>query len=91
MPGSNNSLVFAKSGGAAVYQQHCAECHGADGKANTAKGKRKGATDLTKSAISTIRGIKVISNGRELMPGFKDTLPEAEISAVMDYIRGFRK
>ncbi len=91
MESSKTNLVRAKSGGAAVYQQHCAECHGADGKANTAKGKRKGATDLTKSAISTARGIKLIANGREKMPGFKDALSEAEISEVMDYIRGFRK
>ena len=88
---ANNRRVGAKSGGAETYQQHCATCHGGDGKANTARGKRKGATDLTKSAISTAQGIRVITNGRELMPGFKDTLSEAEIKDVMAFIRGFRR
>ena len=87
---SQSNLVSAKISGAALYQQNCASCHGADGKAKTPKGIRKGATDLTKSTIITSRGIKVITNGRENMPGFKANLTEAEISEVMEYIRGFR-
>jgi len=91
LQGSNSFLVGAKGSGADIYQQNCITCHGGDGKANTPKGKRKGATDLTKSTISTAQGIKVITNGRENMPSFKDTLSPAEISEVMAYIRGFRK
>jgi mono/diheme cytochrome c family protein len=83
--------VSAKSGGADIYRQNCMTCHGADGKANTPKGKRKGATDLTKSTISTAQGVKVIANGRENMPSFKDTLSDDEIREVMAYIRAFRK
>ncbi len=83
-------MISAKSSGADIYQQHCATCHGADGKANTARGKRKGATDLTKSNISTAQGIRIITNGRELMPGFKDTLSDTGIKDVMNFIRGFR-
>ncbi|HVE60020.1 MAG TPA: cytochrome c [Pyrinomonadaceae bacterium] len=83
--------MSAKAGGADTYREHCATCHGSDGKANTARGKRKGATDLTKSTISNAAGIRVISNGRELMPDFKDILSQTEISDVMAYIRGFRK
>jgi len=89
--GSNSRPVAAKMGGAEVYQAQCASCHGGDGKANTVKGKRKRATDLTKSKISTAQGIKVITNGRELMPAFGNTLSESEISEVMSYIRGFRQ
>jgi mono/diheme cytochrome c family protein len=88
---SNHHAVSAKSGGADIYRQNCITCHGADGKANTPKGKRKGATDLTKSTIGTAQGIKVITNGRELMPSFSDTLSDAEIREVMAFIRGFRK
>jgi cytochrome c6 len=91
MQSSGQNRVSAKSSGADVYRQHCASCHGGDGKAATAKGKRKGATDLTKSAISDARGIKLITNGRDQMPGFKSSLTETEISDVMAYIRGFRK
>ena len=84
-------LVSAKSGGADIYQQNCASCHGADGRAKTPKGIRKGATDLTKSTISIRNGIRVITNGREQMPDFKDNLSAAEINEVMNYISGFRK
>jgi cytochrome c6 len=91
MQSSPGNAVSAKSDGSAIYQQHCASCHGGDGKANTAKGKRKGATDLTKSAISTVRGIKVIANGREQMPAFKGSLTDDEISNVMEFVRGFRR
>ena len=87
---SKSHLVSAKGGGADIYQQHCATCHGADGKATTAKGKRKGATDLTKSTISNTAGIKIITSGRDSMPGFSDTLSATEIKEVMTYIRGFR-
>jgi|SRR5215203_2821915 len=83
--------VSAKSSGADIYGQHCATCHGNDGKADTVRGKRKGATDLTKSTIGTAQGIRVITNGRELMPSFKDDLSDAEIREVMNFIRGFRK
>ena len=89
--GSGSREVVAKGGGSDIYSQHCNDCHGADGRANTPKGKRKGATDLTKSKITTAQGIKVITNGRELMPSFKDTLSDAEIREVFAYIRGFRK
>ena len=88
---SASRLVSAKSGGAELYQQRCITCHGADGKAKTPKGIRKGATDLTKSSISSANAIKVITNGREQMPEFKGVLTAAEITEVAAYIRGFRK
>jgi cytochrome c6 len=93
---SNRSLAssasdsLATTDGAAIYQQSCSRCHGADGKAQTPKGKQTRATDLTKSTISDAKGIKVISNGKELMPGFKGTLSADDMQNVMNYIRGFR-
>ncbi len=88
---SSKSHSVSASGGAETYRQHCATCHGGDGKANTARGKRKGATDLTRSTISTAQGIKIITNGRDSMPSFGDTLSAAQIKEVMAFIRGFRK
>lgn len=76
--------------GATIYAQKCAVCHGDDGKANTPRGKRKGATDLTKSKIGTAAGIAVITRGRDLMPAYGDELSETEIALVMAYVRGFR-
>lgn len=77
--------------GAAVYGQHCVSCHGADGRSKTARGKRKGAPDLTKSRISFAKGVRIITNGRDRMPAFKDELSETEIQRVNTYVRGLRK
>jgi len=54
-----------------LYLQNCARCHGADGKAQTALGKRLQADDLTASSASTARIIRTITNGRGDMPSFK--------------------
>lgn len=89
--GYGERKVSARTSGADTYQQHCATCHGGDGKANTPRGRRKNATDLTKSTVSTAQGIRIITNGRELMPAFKGTLSEAEIRDVMAFVREFRK
>ncbi|HUF05001.1 MAG TPA: c-type cytochrome [Aridibacter sp.] len=76
--------------GAAIYSESCASCHGGDGRANTRRGKRKGAKDLTKSRLSRAMGIKIITHGRGEMPAFKDSLSKAEIRAVNEYVRSFR-
>jgi cytochrome c6 len=73
------------------YVKYCNRCHGADGHSQTAKGKQTGATDLTKSKIGDTAGIKIISNGKELMPGFKENMSAEEIKALMTFVRGLRK
>jgi cytochrome c6 len=89
---SNQTLVKVEAaGGAEVYAQSCSRCHGGDGKSQTGKGKQTRATDLTTSTIGDAKGIKIINNGKELMPGFKGTLTDSEITAVMAYVKGFRK
>ena len=87
----NNLTVVAATDGEALYKQSCMRCHGADGHSQTPKGKQTHATDLTKSTISDAKGIKIISGGKELMPGFKATLSADDMQNVMNYIRGFRQ
>jgi len=79
--------------GAVIYAEHCAKCHGGDGRAQTAKGKRKGATDFTsaKWKPNDARMIKVITDGKGNMPGFKETLNEDEIRAAMLFVKTFKK
>jgi mono/diheme cytochrome c family protein len=89
---SNQAIVKVEAaGGAEVYAQSCARCHGGDGKSQTGKGKQTHATDLTTSTISDAKGIKIIANGKGSMPGFKGTITDAEMTAVMNYSKGFRK
>ncbi len=77
------------SGAAAVYQKHCAKCHLADGKGlATLKPpdftNEKWQKDNTDAAIA-----KGIREGKETMPGFKDTLSTAQITSLVKHIRTF--
>ncbi|MFT3746492.1 MAG: cytochrome c [Pyrinomonadaceae bacterium] len=82
----------AISDGASVYAANCASCHGSDGRAKTAKGKRSGATDLTSNwNADEARAIRIITNGKGEMPSFKSKLSKEEIASVFGYIRNFRQ
>ncbi|MBS1806685.1 MAG: c-type cytochrome [Acidobacteria bacterium] len=72
-------------GGATVYNQHCVKCHGAGG-----KGVENFTPDLAKVAS---RGgwLNIIKEGKGSMPGFKDSLKPAQVSAVLTHIRSFGK
>jgi len=92
---SEGEKVFtesASSASQATYSRHCAECHGTDGRARTAKGKRAGATDFTSDwNTDEARGIRIITNGKDEMPSFKKKLAPAEIRSVWSYVLRFRK
>jgi mono/diheme cytochrome c family protein len=78
------------AGPAEIFIAHCAECHGRDGRARTAKGKRANATDLTSDwNRDEARGIRIITNGKNQMPSFKKKLTAAEIRAVFGYVSRF--
>jgi mono/diheme cytochrome c family protein len=88
---ASNRISFA--GPAQIYAASCARCHGADGRAKTAKGKRVGATDFTSGDWNTdeARGIRIITNGKSEMPAFKGKLTPNEIKAVFNYVLRFRR
>lgn len=79
----------------ATYAKACSRCHGNDGRAQTKKGQQLRATDFTSTrwqkSITDAKGIRVITNGHEEMPAFKDTLNAEEIRALMAYVRRFKK
>lgn len=75
-----------------IYAAHCAKCHGADGRARTAKGKRSGATDFTSDwNTDEGRGIRIITNGKGEMPSFKGKLTAGDIRSVFGYVLRFRR
>ncbi len=85
------NIVSAYSGPSQIYAAHCAKCHGADGRAKTAKGKRTGATDFTSDwNRDEARGIRIINNGKSEMPSFKKKLTTDEIKSVFNYVLRFR-
>lgn len=88
----SNAENYTAADGYALYSQYCASCHGKDGRASTAKGKRVGATDLTGDwNTDPVRGIRIITNGRDEMPSFKSKLKPDEIQAVWERVLKFKK
>ena|SRR5687768_12925779 len=84
----------------ANYDNHCAKCHGPDGKGQTRMGKQAGAKDYTDAKVqaemtdekafkSIKEGQKV--NGKEAMKPFGDKLSDDEIKALLAHIRKFKK
>ena len=80
--------------GAAIFQEQCSGCHGADGRAQTDLGKKMGAADLTSSEVQQQGDSKLsqtVKDGKKKMPSFDGKLSSDEIHAVIGYIRGLNK
>jgi|SRR5690242_13841006 len=84
--------------GKAVYTEHCAKCHGADGKGDTKMGQKLGARDYTDAAVQAAftdaQAVKSIKEGmkkddKTLMR--PSDLPDADIKASVEYMRTFKK
>jgi mono/diheme cytochrome c family protein len=84
--------------GAALYPQHCASCHGAEGRGDgpAARGLRIPPADLTAEHLWAhsdgemfwwlSHGI-VSAEGEVAMPGFSGTLSDDQIWHLIDYVR----
>jgi mono/diheme cytochrome c family protein len=70
-----------------LYTRNCANCHGADGKGQTALGRSKDVPDLTDVKPSLKKSIRVITNGDGDMPAFGKKLKKTEINAIANYLR----
>ena len=73
-----------------LYVQNCARCHGSNGQSQTAQGRKLEADDLTTSTASTAKIIRMITNGRGDMPGFRRKLSAAQISSVARYVKSLQ-
>ncbi len=83
----------------ALYEEHCAKCHGADGKGETKMGKKLGAKDYTSPKVQAEmkddKAFKVTKEG--LKEGDKVIMKPAEglsdddIKGLISYMRSFRK
>lgn len=77
---------------AAIWAQHCASCHGKNGSGNTVMGKKLGVKDYTKEqGFSDVEATNIIKNGKGKMKGFKDKLSDADVKALVAYVRSLKK
>ena len=76
----------------ANYQKHCEGCHGATGEGGLVKVENKRIKVPSLKADHAIKHTdeqitKMITNGEEEMPAFKDKMSAAEISQMLKFVR----
>ncbi len=81
------------------WSDHCASCHGADGKGQTKMGQRLGVKDFTDAKVqadlkddAATKAIKEglkNDDGKTLMKPF-DTLSDDEVKALVAYVRSLK-
>jgi cytochrome c553 len=82
------------------WTKNCAKCHGAEGKGDTAMGKKSGAKDYTDAKVQAEftdeQAFKAIKEGvkvedKKKMDPYGEKLSDDEIKALVAYIRAFKK
>ena len=75
-----------------TFAAKCAMCHGPDG-AGSEVGKSMNIPDLRSEAVQKRPDpelVQIISDGKDGMPGFKSSLSEEQIHALVSYVRSLR-
>ena len=84
--------IAAAADAGALWSANCASCHGKDGSGNTMMGKKLGVKDYTKDqSFSDADAANVIKNGKDKMKGFGSKLSDADIKALVAYVRSLKK
>jgi cytochrome c6 len=100
------SLIVASAGitfagdATALWNQHCASCHGKDGSGSTMMGKKLNVKDYRDAKVQAAfsdgeaeKAIKegVKTNGKQTMKPFGEKLSDADIKALVAHVRSFKK
>jgi mono/diheme cytochrome c family protein len=82
------------------WENHCAKCHGADGKGQTKVGRKLQVKDYTdakvQASMTDAEMVKATADGvfdkagKEKMKAYKDELSAKEIDELVAYIRKFK-
>lgn len=81
----NGKAVRQVNNGKALYETHCARCHGEDG----TKGLI-GAKNLKKSVMSDSSIQERIMKGKRFMPAFRKKLTAEEIVSIAGYVKNMQ-
>jgi cytochrome c6 len=92
------TIIIASAGisvaadAAANWNQLCVSCHGKDGSGTTAMGKKLGVKNYSKDqGFSDAEATNVIKNGKGKMKAYKDKLSDADVKALVAYVRSLKK
>jgi mono/diheme cytochrome c family protein len=79
----------------ALFNENCAKCHGMDGRARTFHGRLVGAQNFTdakwRTNVTDEEMSDAIKKGPKAMPAFGKKLSQAEIDALVAYVRSFKQ
>jgi cytochrome c6 len=90
-----SALVFsalspANDESPALYKSRCQACHGADGKGETAAGKKLGVRSFQSPEVVKAQDaelIEITTKGKEKMPPYENKLSGDQIKDLIKYIR----
>lgn len=86
--------MWAQQDAKDIYLDKCAVCHGADGAAKTAKGKKLKMKDVheTVAKMKADEMIKIVQDGKPPdMDAYGKTFSKDQIKTLVDYYRGLAK
>jgi cytochrome c553 len=93
------ATISVRADAKATYEEQCAKCHGTTGKGDTKMGQKAGAKDYTDAKVQAElkdeKAFKSIKEGMKegdkvIMKPF-DKLSDADIKALVAYMRTFKK
>jgi mono/diheme cytochrome c family protein len=77
----------------ALYKSKCQACHGADGKGDTAAGKKLGVKDFHAPEVAKMSDSElfdITKKGKDKMPGYDKKLTDDQIKELITYIRSLK-
>lgn len=81
-PGQKASLPDGKT----IFENKCARCHGHDGTRGLL-----GAANLQTSQLPDAELLRVVTNGRKIMPAWGKRLSGQELQCVVNYVKHLRR
>ncbi len=85
--------AYGQDDTAALYKSKCRVCHGPDGKGETPAGKKVGAKDLHSPEVAKMSDaalFDIVKKGKQKMPAYDKKLTDAQIKALVHYIRSLK-
>ncbi len=85
---------LAQSSGAAIFKANCQVCHGPSGIPNPTMARLLGVPAVTSSQMKKLtlqEMVSTVTNGKGKMPAWKGKLTDAQINAVVAYLRTLTK